>query len=146
MNDFDQLRRAQEEENRWHEGWAQASGFSFGLLWPVYLILAARREWKKGEPERQQRKRQKEDDERKKELHQAELRLKEEVRQYVANKPPPPPPPAPPTEEARLANALARFQSRVRALEAGGLVGIELDSAKEQARQLYLREVAEVLK
>ena len=52
---------------------------------------------------------------------------------------------APPSRESRARAAKQRYESALRMLARSGLTGIELATAKEAARQQYLRELAEAL-
>jgi hypothetical protein len=53
---------------------------------------------------------------------------------------------APPSREGRARAAKRRYHGALRMLARSGLGGIELATAKEAARQQYLRELAEALK
>lgn len=52
-----------------------------------------------------------------------------------------PPPTPPPTREELMADAKARYESTVRMLESAGLNEMELEAAKEKAKQQMLREI-----
>jgi len=63
------------------------------------------------------------------------LEAKEAERRRIAALPPPP------TKAERAAAAKQRHDEKVKALEAAGLTGIELQAGQEKAKQVFLREI-----
>lgn len=56
------------------------------------------------------------------------------------------PPPPQPTRSERAASARERYEEKLRTLEKAGLDDVELNAAREQAKQAYTRELDEILK
>ncbi len=78
-------------------------------------------------------------------VHRLLPRLPKKKPAKVAPPPPPPPRPPPPTLEERTESAWNRYQRRLQLIEKANLDSNEELSAKEKAKQTYLREIEDVI-
>jgi uncharacterized iron-regulated membrane protein len=115
----------------------------FGFIYRYFWAgpAAKRREWAE---QRQREQAAEREAEAQAESARAEQSMREERerqrQQELANRPPPP------TREERLAEAKHRYEATVRMLENAQMDAVELQAARDKAKQRYLRDIDEVLK
>lgn len=88
---------------------------------------------------RQADQREREAEQRRQEKSEQKAQDERRRQEELANRPPPP------TREERLASAQQRYDATLRMLASAGLDDTELQSARERAKQKYLREVDEIM-
>jgi hypothetical protein len=105
--------------------------------------------WKKGAPARQERRQQRHQlrlEKERRKAAEAEIKHRERMlRQQREERAKMPPPPPPPTRESLAAAARERLSATLRFLEAANLDALELQAARQRAKQQYLRELERLM-